>query len=532
MVHSPTNLHIDVGRRLDDQPHPGSFNSSSDEPKGIAGFCYANSKLNQVRAMAPTIAIIGAGAGGLTFAIKLKRQLGYENFVIYEKHEEVGGTWRDNVYPGCSSDIPTVFYSLSTDLHDWPGSHGSQPEILDYWKGLADKYHLYPHIRFHHNVVSATWDESTSRYEITLSNTATQEQQKTYAEILVSAVGVLENPRYANIPGLGMFQGSVFHSARWDRSVDLTGKRVAVIGNGTSAAQFVPVITQDPSVEVVNFCRTPNWFMPPIRTQYSAMRRWLTRNIPLLNRIMRYSMFITLESLYLAVFSVHFPLLRPLMTAWARRYMTRAAPSEELPNLFPKFPMGCKRIIFDTGYLPALHRPNLHLNWDGIDSIVENGIVTKKSEFLPFDVIIFATGFSADVYPLPVYGRDGESIKDYFNEQNGAKAYCGTTVPKFPNFFILLGPNTTTGHTSVIFSTEVQVDYTFQLIKPILEGSLKAVEPKVEPTDAYDKHIQKRMKNSVFVHCLSWYRVGGEGKVTNMFPGCCRTPILVVPPET
>ncbi|RXW19556.1 hypothetical protein EST38_g6287 [Candolleomyces aberdarensis] len=315
------------------------------------------------------VAIIGAGAAGIAFAIALKKQHGFKNFVIYDKGSEVGGTWRDNIYPvrryfmpsraltnatdlkGCSSDVPMVLYSLSSETkYDWPQSHGSQEEIFEYWKEVARKNNLYSHISFNHLVSSAKWNSDLTLYEIGVTNTITGEHLQRTANILVSAVGVLENPRFADIPGVGTFKGDIFHSARWDKSVDLRGKRVAVIGNGSSAAQFVPKITNDPSVYVVNFVRSPGW------------------------------------------------LWRPVCDGWILSFEARKLRHGDRfeSSIRPSEAMGCKRLIFDTGYLEAMHRPNLKMNFDGIESIVEDGIVTKKNgEHIPFDVMIFATGYAA-----------------------------------------------------------------------------------------------------------------------------------------
>ncbi|TFK35452.1 hypothetical protein BDQ12DRAFT_688167 [Crucibulum laeve] len=468
----------------------------------------------------PTIAIIGAGAGGLAFAIALKQKLGYENFVIYEKASDVGGTWRDNTYPGCTSDVSTAFYSLSTDLHDWNGSHTSQEELQNYWRKLTKKYGLLPHISFNHHVVSVDWNAASNLYHLVLKNTISGDRRSTTAHIVVSAIGILEVPRFANIPGVKTFQGEMFHSARWNKSVDLKGKRVAVIGNGASATQFVPIISEDPSVQITQFCRTPNWYVAPTRFEYSNRRRWLLRNIPFLMRLQRWSIFMRLELVYFFIFKAKF--FRPMIKKVSKTYIHRTAPKKYHEELIPDYPVGCKRILIDTHYLAALHRPNLVLNWEGIESIAETGIITKKGDEIPFDVLIFATGYAADSYPIPVRGTM-QTIQEYYEAEKGPKAYLGTTIPGFPNFFTIFGPNTATGHTSVIYTNEVQVNYIIQLIQPILARKVSSVEVKTGPTDKYNDKIHARLSQSVFTQCLSWYRVGGEGKITNIFPGAATT---------
>lgn len=468
-------------------------------------------------AQKPRVAIIGTGTGGLALAIKLKQQLGYENFTIFEKGDDVGGTWRDNVYPGCSSDIPMFFYSLSTDNHDWPHSHGSSTDIQEYWQTLAQKYTLYPLIQFNTKVTSAIWDDAEKVYHIYLEDVKTGEKREYEAEVLVSAIGVLEVPRYANIPGREEFKGELWHSARWNpKNVDMRNKRVAVIGNGASATQFVPRITEDPSVQVIEFCRTPNWMLPPIRTEYSSVRRWFNRNIPLVPLFFRWLMYLRTELFYMLIFGS--PFMRKISTKGAAYYIKSAAPKQYHEKLIPKYTLGCKRVIFDTDFCKALHRPNFDLNWDGVERITEDGVLTKKGEKIPFDIIIFGTGYRADEYPLQVRGVGG-TIQEYFKDKQGPQAYRGTTYPNFPNFFTISGPNTITGHTSVIFTNECQADYIIQLIKPILERQVVTVEVKPEPTDVYNEKIQGRLSTSVFPNCQSWYRVEGSGKITNIFPG-------------
>ncbi|KAF9032932.1 hypothetical protein BJ165DRAFT_1534821 [Panaeolus papilionaceus] len=486
----------------------------------------SNSKLEPLKESTARVAIIGAGAGGLACSIYLKQKLGFTNFVVYEKASGVGGTWRDNIYPGCASDVALPFYSLSTDLRDWKSSHGSNVELNDYWEELAAKYHLYSHISFNTKVISAKWDEQAQRYDIALANIETGERTSAKAEIVISAIGILENPRYADIPGVGDFNGELFHSARWDKSVELRDKRVGVVGNGASATQFVPIITRDEEVNVVHFCRTPNWFFPDASIisrgahcylTSSSVYRWLRRNIPITVSIERMAHFLKHEMLYWTIFSNAFT--RNVFQKGATKYILNKAPAQYKDKLIPDFGVGCKRIVVDTDYLVALHRPNLTMNWDGIERIVENGILTKKGEVVPLDVLIFATGYSADKYQLPVVGSKGMSIQEYYDSQKGPKAYLGTTIPGFPNFFTIFGPNTATGHTSVIYTNEVQINYILQLIKPVLQRRVLSIEVTEKAADEYDDKVQKRLSKSVFTQCLSWYRVGQTGKVTNAFPG-------------
>lgn len=450
----------------------------------------------------PRIVIIGAGIGGLSFAIALKKKFsGFSNFTVYEKASDVGGTWKGNTYPGCSSDVGMHWYSLSTDLNpDWHYTHGYQPQIQSYWQGLSRKYNLYPHVVFNTLVVSAEWDYQDEVYRIITEDGVTGTRSTSFAKILISAVGILDVPRYPDFPGLGTFKGEQFHSARWDHNVDLRNKRVAVIGNGASATQFVPVISSDPTVNITNFCRTPNWLHPPVRSEYSRFRRVMFKYIPFYMRLTRCYFFLRGEMLYWLVFGTRF--LHSKIKKARIEYIRQMAPKEYHDQLIPSYKLGCKRLIFDTDYLTALHRPNLSLNWDGIESIVEDGIITKKGEMLSFDVLIFSTGYVADDYPLHIRGIS-QTVKEYYELAEGPKAYLGTAVPSFPNLCMISGPNTATGHTSVIYTEEVQIGYILQLIKPILQGHVSSINVTDEATDAYNEKIHARLAESVFVDCIS-----------------------------
>ncbi|KAJ3479109.1 hypothetical protein NLI96_g9291 [Meripilus lineatus] len=435
------------------------------------------------------VVIIGGGLGGLSTAIALKTQLNFRNFTIYEQSNDIGGTWNDNTYPGCASDVPTHWYSLSTDLNpNWDRSHVLQPELKAYWKQLAVKYGLNEHIVLNTRVRSVVWNAKDQKYTLELQD---QENGKVYverAEVVVSAVGFLSIPFDPPQLKIESFKGERFHSARWDHSVDLHNKRVAVIGNGCSAAQFLPIITQDPTTHAVNFCRTPQWFLP------------------------------ALELFYLTVLSKR-DNLNGSVPKMLEDYMRKKTPKEYHDRIIPKFSIGCKRVIVDSGYLSALHRPNFDINYDGIAEFTEDGVLTKKGEKLPFDVVISATGFIVDEFPLKVKGVDGLSIQDFFKQKGGLEAYLGTTVPGFPNFFLIGGPNTGTGHASVVFSEEVQINYALQLIKPVVRGLASSFEVKLKDHDEFNKRLQKKLSTSVWSGCTSWYRTGHSGKIASVWPG-------------
>ncbi|KAI0314700.1 FAD/NAD-P-binding domain-containing protein [Amylostereum chailletii] len=466
-----------------------------------------------------SIVIIGAGMGGLGMAMALKREWGFEDFVIIERASEVGGTWRENVYPGCASDVPIHGYSFSTDLKpDWNKSHGLQPEIQDYLLDLTSKYGLRSHCVFDTAVVSADWDEKDKVWRIVSTNTKTGATTTTNARIVVSAMGILAEPNLAKLPGHETFKGITFHSAQWREDVDLRRKRVAIIGNGCSATQIAPIITEDPTTDVTNFCRTPMWYVDGAHVPYSPFWKWIYAHVPLAALLHRWKIQASFDINYIS-FRGRNSWLHRRITKQLEAYIKTHAPEDYHDKIIPTYTPGCKRLIRDRDYLACLHRPNMRQNWDGIQNLTEDGIVTKTGEHIPFDVIVYATGFITDKFPVHVRGRSGLTVSEYYDENGGPTGYLGSTIPGFPNFFTIMGPNLTTGHASVIFAEEVQFNYALKLFKPVLDGALAAFEPTAAATDRYNAWLQRRLSNSVWTQCQSWYRVGTEGKIFSTFPG-------------
>ncbi|KAI0052204.1 FAD/NAD-P-binding domain-containing protein [Auriscalpium vulgare] len=465
------------------------------------------------------VAVIGAGFGGLGVGIALKRQWGYEDFVIFEKASEIGGTWRDNTYPGCGSDVPIHWYSYSTDLKsDWKRSHGSQAEIQQYLLDVTEKYALRAHCLFDTAVVSANWDSSISLWQIVTENFKTGKKTTTTAKILISAVGPLSEPHISSIAGADDFKGETFHSAQWRHDVVLHGKRVAVIGNGCSATQLVPVISEDPAVNVVNFCRTPMWLVPGDIPAYSELSKWIFTHIPFAMRLHRNKIMFQYDIRFLLFRGKTNFLTRGLAKSQTK-YIKQRAPKEYHDKIIPTYPPGCKRLVRDTNYLASLHRPNVSQNWDGIAAVTENGLRLKTGEKVPFDVIIYATGFVTEKFPVTIKNTHSETVNEYWERHGGPAAYLGTTLPTFPNFIIIEGPNTATGHASVVFTEETQINYALQLMKPVLSGDLASFEPTAAASDAYNSHLQRRLDASVWTQCASWYRVGAQGRIFSVFPG-------------
>ncbi|CAE6443561.1 unnamed protein product [Rhizoctonia solani] len=430
---------------------------------------------------------------------------------IFEMTNGLGGTWLENTYPGCACDVPCHWYSLSTELNpNWSQLYVGYKEIRSYWERVAAKHDIVSHIQFFTEVLSLVWDEGAQAYTITLRDTRNKEVRQVRAQVVVSAVGVFHKPMWPNIPGRESFKGISMHARMWDHGVDFSGKKVAVIGNGCSATQIVPKLAEDPSTNIVEFCRTPSWFVPRLQATVPEWTKWVFRNAPFTQRAFRWLIAARLDMTYLNW------KLGPFTSILRRRRekacidrLKRLVPGKYHDNLIPKFPMGCKRIIYDPGYLESLQRPNIDLDWDTITAITENGITTKSGKHYEFDIICFATGFDVEnSSDVNVKGIGGKPIGDYYKEQGGPTAYMGTTVPDFPNLFTLLGPNTATGHGSVIHSEEVQINYAMQLIKPIIRGQAKSFVPKARATQAYNDYLQEELKHTVWTSCISWYHAG------------------------
>ncbi|EPQ52008.1 FAD/NAD P-binding domain-containing protein [Gloeophyllum trabeum ATCC 11539] len=473
-----------------------------------------------------SVVIIGAGIGGLTFAIALKRQLRLEDFKIFERADDVGGTWRDNCYPGCSSDIPIHWYSLYSDLDpNWPSVLGYQPQIEAYWRKLTHKYSLLEKISFGTEVVSAKWDSQRDMYCVKARDMAGNETE-CFAKIVISAVGLLSEPAYPPgveeelklSPSLRTFKGPMWHSSRWGEATPLHGKTVGVVGNAASAAQFIPIISKDPTVKVINFCRSPNWFISLPNPTYHSITRWIFAHFQFAMRVHYY--YLAFRDDLLFALRKYTSFNRVSIQA-AKDYILARAPKKYHERIVPDFPIGCKRYIVDVGYLDSLKRDNVELNWDGFKALYSEGVVTGKGERVPVDIIIFATGFKVSHYAVRVVGTNG-SIQEFFDAQGGPTAYIGTSVPTFPNFFFVYGPNTVMGHGSVVCTVETQVGYILQLISPILDGHLSRITVTQEACDAYNTYIQSQLSSpsSPLMRCKSWFRAGPDqsGKVISTFP--------------
>jgi cation diffusion facilitator CzcD-associated flavoprotein CzcO len=460
--------------------------------------------------MKPTIAVIGAGFGGLAAAIELKKR-GYEDIVIFEKADDVGGVWRENTYPGAACDVPSPFYSYSFEPNPrWPHRFSRQPAILDYVHGVADKYDVRRHIRFGTEVTGASFDESTGKWTVEVGD-----GEAVVVDVLVSAVGQLSRPAYPDIAGSEKFVGPAFHSATWDHDVDLRGKRVAVIGTGASAIQFIPAIQPEVGHMTV-FQRSAPYIIPRPDREWHERHHKVFAKLPVTELAERLTWYGVTESLSVAW--VYSPLLKRVIEALSRRHMRKQ--TEAKPGLFekvwPDYPIGCKRILFSDNYLPALAESNVDLVTEKISEITADGVVTADGTDHPADVIIWGTGFKVQEFlaPMAIKGAGGRDLHDQWRE--GARAYYGLTVPNFPNLLVMYGPNTNTGGGSIIYFLETQANYLGDFVDRLAKtGKPLAVRADVE--EAYDDQLQQELSGSVWSQCTSWYRTA-NGRITANWP--------------
>jgi cation diffusion facilitator CzcD-associated flavoprotein CzcO len=456
------------------------------------------------------IAIIGAGFGGLGAAIRL-RQRGHDDFVVFERADELGGTWRENSYPGCACDVPSQVYSFSFALNpDWTSTYSPQSEIWAYLRACADRFGVRPAIRFGTEVHRADWDDAESRWRIVTSG------GEWTADVLIAAGGPLNEPVIPKLPGLETFRGEAFHSARWNHDADLAGRRVAVIGTGASAVQIVPAI--QPEVAALTlFQRTPAWVMPRGERPLRAWEHRVYRRIPLFQRLMRTLVYWQTEATVLAFLR---PALMRLAERAARANLRRGVPDPELrAKLTPDYLMGCKRVLKSDDYYPALTRDNVAVVTDPIAEVRPHGVVTRDGTEHPADVIVFGTGFRVTDLPIAerIRGRDGRSLAEHW--QGSPQAFRGTTVAGFPNLFLLLGPNTGLGHNSVVLMIESQIAYVLAALQRMRRTGAKVLEPRPEAQAGFVAALDKRMARTVWsTGCRSWY-IDATGRNSTLWPG-------------
>jgi cation diffusion facilitator CzcD-associated flavoprotein CzcO len=446
-----------------------------------------------------SVAIVGSGFSGIGLAINLRRA-GVEDFAVLERGDGVGGTWHYNTYPGCACDVPSHLYSFSFAPNpDWSRTYSRQPEIRSYLERVVDQFGVRAKIRLNTEVRAASWEEEAKRWRLDTSSGSIT------AKVLISGTGPLVEPKIPDFPGLKTFRGPVMHSARWDHSIDLREKRVASIGTGASAIQYVPQVAPDVE-QLYVFQRTPPWIMPHSGRPVKPLEKRLYKRFPALQRAVRGGTYAGRELLVLGF--VKQPRGMKLLEKIAGRHRARGLSDPELIEATtPHYTVGCKRILPSNDWYPALARDNVELVTSGVREVRERSVVTEDGRELEVDALLFGTGFHVLDMPVGrlVHGRDGRALADVWD--GSPRAHLGSTVPGFPNFFILLGPNTGLGHNSMIYMIESQIAYVMDALRAMRESGADIVEVRPEVERAYNEEVQRRMQGTVWnTGCASWYQ--------------------------
>lgn len=458
------------------------------------------------------VIIIGAGFAGIGLAIALKKA-GHDDFCVLEKRASVGGVWRDNTYPGAACDVPSHLYSYSFERqYAWPNKFSGQADIRNYIEHCASKYDVLRHVRFNADVAAARFDEKACEWIVQCADGA-----ELRARFLVSGCGQLNRPAMPDIAGLDKFAGKHFHSAAWDHAFDTAGKRVAVIGTGASAIQFIPHLARSVR-QLVVLQRSPPYIIPRNDRTYSAAElRWLQR-LPWLRSLSRLRTYLLYETRVLG-----FTWLQPAMVLFRGLWwwhMRRAIRDPQLrKTLTPQYKMGCKRILMSDDYYPALAQRNVVVDTQAIERIEPVGVRMRDGSLHEVDGIVYATGFHATDFlaPMHITGRAGLELDQVW--KTGAYAHLGISMPGFPNLFMLYGPNTNLGHNSIVYMIESQIRHIVDAVMYCEQHGVHSVEPDSATCQSYNDSIQKRLKNTVWnAGCSNWY-VNEHGHQTNNWPG-------------
>jgi len=461
------------------------------------------------RGTSPRVAIIGAGMSGICMGAKL-RHAGIEDFTIYEKAGEVGGTWRENTYPGLSCDVPARFYSYSfLPNPDWTRYFAPGPEIKRYFSGAADELGVRDHIRFGAEVLSGEWKDG--RWRLRMGDGTDD-----VVDVLVSAAGVLHHPKLPEIEGLEKFAGASFHSSRWDHSVPLEGKRVAVIGTGSTGVQIVTAVAGVPERLKV-FQRTAQWVYPVPNLRYSRLSRWLLRRFPALSRLSYRGYQRGMEASFAkAVIEPGLP--RAVISAICRLNLRLSVRNRDLRRrLTPGYEPMCKRLVASGGFYRAMQHECTELVTAGIERIEPRGIVTDDGRLHELDVLVLATGFDAHAFvrPMELVGEDGVTLEDAW--AGGPRAYRTVALPGFPNFFMMLGPHSPIGNHSLVAVVETQADWVLRWLERLRRGEIESAAPTRPATDHFNDEMKRSMPETVWTTgCNSWYL--GEDGLPELWP--------------
>ena len=493
----------DLGRALDD--------IWAGRPLAERPSIAVNGSSNGACPAAPSVAIIGAGFGGIGLAITLKKA-GIDSLTIFEKAEGVGGVWRHNTYPGAACDVPSHLYSFSFEPNpDWSRRYSPQPEILDYLERCVEKYGLRPSLRLGIEVTRAEFDDESSKWRI-----ETAGGEKVEADVLVSACGQLSRPAMARIPGADRFKGPIFHTAKWNHDVEIEGKRVAVIGTGASTIQVVPAIAERVA-QLDVYQRSAPYVIPKKDRPYMPWERRLFRWFPPARLLARFTQWLTFE-IFISAFNQIRGMGRLGVRMFEHNLDDQISDPELKRALTPEDVLGCKRVLISPDYYSTLERPNVELVTHGVRELTKSGVVADDGTERPADVIVLSTGFESTRFlsPMEIRGRDGRDLNEAW--QDGANAYLGMAVAGFPNLFVMYGPNTNLGSGSIIFQLESQMAYIADAVERLRRsGGLLSVRSEVQ--QAFDSEMQTRLSTSVWqTGCNNWY-VDEHGRNTNNWPG-------------
>lgn len=465
----------------------------------------------------PSVVVVGAGLGGLCVGAHLKKA-GFDDFVILEKASKVGGTWRENTYPGCACDTPVAVYQFSfAKTLNWSHLFPRAAEVQRYTEDLADMFGLRPHLRLGEGGASAIWDDARARWRVTTTTGEVRE-----AQALVMALGQLNRPQLPDIPGRDSFAGPSFHSAQWNHAVDLTGKRVGVIGSAASAIQLIPEVAKIASHLTV-FQRTPNWILPRLDREVTDAEKRVLATAPEVPLSEREHLYLVSDVLFWKAFE-YTEEGRAFYTEMALNHMKMQVPDPELRRkLTPDYPIGCKRVLFADDYYPALMQPNVSLVTERLERIVPEGVVTKDGVNHRFDVLVYATGFETTGWhwSVDVTGRGGLPLREAW--KNGPEAYLGITVTNFPNLFMIYGPNTNLGHNTITFMIERQTEYIIKCLEAMRARNLASIEVSKAAQDGFNRELQARLAKTTWAdpRCSSWYKTA-EGHITQNWAGHTR----------
>ncbi len=460
------------------------------------------------------VVIIGAGFGGIAAAVELRRH-GIADITILERSPDYGGTWFHNTYPGCCCDVPSYLYSYSyAQRPDWSRLCSPQQEIYDYLHEVAGELGVESLITTGAAVTACSWDDAAGGWATTTENGDTYE-----SDAIIIATGQLHQPSVPRIAGADTFKGHTFHSARWDHDYDLTGKRVAVVGTGASAVQFVPEIA--PVVKTLTvYQRTGNWFLPRMNRPYPTAFKSLIQRVPVTQKLWRNFWFQYCELLTVGI--RHPRLLGPILRGRSASFMRKQVPDPELrAKIWPSYTFGCKRILFSSYFLPTLARPNVELVTDAIQSMTPTGIVTADGGERDVDCVIWGTGFRTMdfMFPMEITGTQGRGLREAWG--GGPHAHLGMMVPGFPSMFVMYGPNTNTSGGSIIFYLEAQAAYIRQALAQVERHGGGAIDVRPEVEAASDREVQSRFAGTAWTDCHSWYH-DDSGRIVTNWPGYMR----------